>query len=829
MSLSDLPNELILEVVLYFDFEEDINSLARTTKRLYSVLNSYLYRHNIKHYDALGFESACKSRRSASVRKFFNEFKSFGLCDRSHRHMACATIGGYEDIVKYFLEKGVDPNDERSWVLTLELGSEIGDLFNDENPFEVAIMLGHEGVARLLAPHIPYVKNFVHPPRLDHHDPLAHYEGEHTMEIALEFGHLNTVKLLVEEFKCNIEPSRVRNVETGELTWCKITPLARAANKGHTDIVQYLLSAGASPNAVVRNQWYTVLWYAVSSGNLKTAQTLIEHGAEPDPCSEHIRSSDKYPLAWAAIYGDKKMVNLLLRHIDLERKIQCEKGDISYLLPIAAACGLENIVQRLLEKGCNVNATLSCGYYNLRDKTGTALSYASEFGHTGIVEILLNHDANLYGGSVDADMRPLAAAVSAGHQHIVELLLDAGTNPNPGFTVSPFTFSPKVLSMSPQESPPISPQESPSMSPQEPPSMFPQESLSISPQGSPSMSPQEVPSMFPQESPSISPQGSPSMSPEESPSMSPEGTPSMSSEESSSESSRETSIILLAVKHESIFKLLLNRGADPHMLDSPERAELLEEVIRSGNLSILKALLDTQLEFPIRDALDLPVDAMMLTAKEGPAMFDCMVQYLWDKYCLKPTPQSRESYEALESAIMCHHAPLVEKLLSQYGLKLECTRNHLALAACVSPWGGDEHAPVKSKATLDVLLRNGADINTKDSDDGQTCLYWLIEGQSVLGVELVIERGVELLPDFASGMTPLAFAVELKKVRMVKTLLRSIDALGLPLEDIKPHLQHAQTRISRKGQYPTVYHDKVNAQLTKALQYFYWRRKYPVP
>ncbi|KAK2812222.1 hypothetical protein FQN50_001580 [Emmonsiellopsis sp. PD_5] len=67
MILTDLPNELILDTVSFFDSETDINAFARACKKLYSVLNPYLYRYNVQHHESSALRWAVKLARRATV------------------------------------------------------------------------------------------------------------------------------------------------------------------------------------------------------------------------------------------------------------------------------------------------------------------------------------------------------------------------------------------------------------------------------------------------------------------------------------------------------------------------------------------------------------------------------------------------------------------------------------------------------------------------------------------------------------------------------------------------------------------------------------------
>ena len=53
MLLLNLPNEILLLIAENLQVEGDINAFARTNNRLYSILNPYLYRYNVKRKDSI--------------------------------------------------------------------------------------------------------------------------------------------------------------------------------------------------------------------------------------------------------------------------------------------------------------------------------------------------------------------------------------------------------------------------------------------------------------------------------------------------------------------------------------------------------------------------------------------------------------------------------------------------------------------------------------------------------------------------------------------------------------------------------------------------------
>mmetsp|Transcript_37040 Transcript_37040/g.97020 ORF Transcript_37040/g.97020 Transcript_37040/m.97020 type:complete len:243 (+) Transcript_37040:26-754(+) len=58
-----------------------------------------------------------------------------------------------------------------------------------------------------------------------------------------------------------------------------ITPLMRACEGGHVEIVECLLEHGANVNAVDQDGW-NALFFSAKTGNVNTLETLVDHGAK---------------------------------------------------------------------------------------------------------------------------------------------------------------------------------------------------------------------------------------------------------------------------------------------------------------------------------------------------------------------------------------------------------------------------------------------------------------------------------------------------------------------------------------------------------------------
>ena len=93
------------------------------------------------------------------------------------------------------------------------------------------------------------------------------------------------------------------------------------------------------------------------------------------------------------------------------------------------------------------------------------------------------------------------------------------------------------------------------------------------------------------------------------------------------------------------------------------------------------------------------------------------------------------------------------------------------------------------EAVVELLLENGAELETRDTRYGQTPLSWAVEKGHEAVVKLLLENGAELeTRDTRYGQTPLSWAVEKGQEAVVKLLLEN----GAELE----------TRDTRYGQTP---------------------------
>lgn len=226
--------------------------------------------------------------------------------------------------------------------------------------------------------------------------------------------------------------------------------LSEAARFGDVTAVEALLKAGADPDSP-NADGQTALMLVARTGNVPVARLLIRYGARVD-AKERVRGQTA--LHWAAAESNAGMVELLLRHhadpnarsllnadrrqVSAEPRIQWRPpGGLTPLL-YAARQGCLECVQDLVKGGADPN---------LPDPDGiTPLLIATENFHFDAAAYLLQHGASanqwdwwgrtpLY-AAVDLNTLPTGGRPdhlsldTTTSLKMIELLLDAGANPN---------------------------------------------------------------------------------------------------------------------------------------------------------------------------------------------------------------------------------------------------------------------------------------------------------------------------------------------------------------------------------------------------------------
>jgi ankyrin repeat protein len=136
MQLLYLANELLHCISENLELERDINAFAQANRRLYRLLNTYLYRHNIQQSRSSALLWGAQHGQEVTVRRLLGEGANVqALPNRNQTPLSAAAENGHEKVVKLLLKKGADVNARGG---------------NFDNALQAASARGHEQVVKLL-------------------------------------------------------------------------------------------------------------------------------------------------------------------------------------------------------------------------------------------------------------------------------------------------------------------------------------------------------------------------------------------------------------------------------------------------------------------------------------------------------------------------------------------------------------------------------------------------------------------------------------------------------------------------------------------------------
>ncbi|XP_075988671.1 uncharacterized protein LOC142984767 isoform X2 [Anticarsia gemmatalis] len=320
-------------------------------------------------------------------------------CGYSALHLAAEH--GYTELVKLLLESGAAV-DYRP-----DTGEEFPRTTLCDEPLRLAIRNKHYEVARLLLEHGA--------------DPNKRYFFGSEINLVSDPEYLE----LLLTFGANPD-SRDR---------AGLTPLMKAARQRKVtqsgmDAVLLLISYGADVNAMAdaRNDYRTVMHYAVLSGNPEVVNLLIKQGARVNyECPELSKPS---PLDLAILKGDVSMLQMLLA---AGAQVNASSSVIGSPLHVACSDNITNrkeIVKILLESGADPNLKV----YNDEDATQLRPALAEYLASNvepsaEIVAMLLRYGARVIMKTQfrdpDGILNHLQNITSEEYQHIFYLLLEA--------------------------------------------------------------------------------------------------------------------------------------------------------------------------------------------------------------------------------------------------------------------------------------------------------------------------------------------------------------------------------------------------------------------
>lgn len=237
------------------------------------------------------------------------------------------------------------------------------------------------------------------------------------------------------------------------------TPLHTAALRGRSDIIQYLISAGADSsiknnkgqtyrdmvtdpklllNLPVDEKGNTQLTHAVLDGNIKQIKTLLEEGADPNIGSSKLHIT---PLHWACQLERPDIVSLLLKY-----KANPNVQDMYWKTPLHYAVEGKNlkVIELLLKDWADPEIEDKKGktpYDLAKTKQQRDLIDTIYYGYTKLHNAVRENDFDevnkiLQEKKININAQtyrkatPLHIAVDSNFRKIVEILLQYGADPN---------------------------------------------------------------------------------------------------------------------------------------------------------------------------------------------------------------------------------------------------------------------------------------------------------------------------------------------------------------------------------------------------------------
>lgn len=281
---------------------------------------------------------------------------------------------------------------------------------NGLTPFESALVGGFSGIVKKLS---------------------VYYSTVHEVINANQFDFLQKI--------LDMAPHLARN----DLFRCR-TALGLAAEAGSTRCVSLLLDRGAGINAVYSNkQTATPLWLAASRGHLDTVRLLVDRGAHVESAAKE-QYINTTPLWIAALKGNFDVVTFLLK-VGAKVQVTAEIQFLSYLkrkqegtafLGAAISVGHIEAVRNLVEGGVDINKSsrweADLGNTELEQVNpqtwANPLWIAASIGHTGIVELLIQHGADIEARDSYYGMTPFQRAAQQKRSEVMVVLSEAGAD-----------------------------------------------------------------------------------------------------------------------------------------------------------------------------------------------------------------------------------------------------------------------------------------------------------------------------------------------------------------------------------------------------------------
>lgn len=420
--LLNLPDELLLCVADCLETGNDINSLSRVNRHLHTLLNSYLYRHNVQHSGSSALFWAAMKGEAETARMLLKQgakvnIKSskLNLHPRSYGQVTplwLATYEGHLQTAKVLLEGNANP--------------EASDRPTHNTPLHLAATRGYEDIVSLLLqqPGInadprnrkgktplfcaathgfhKIVKRLLD---MDDVNINTNASGPTPLMSAMTCDHSQVVDLLLQHPSINLGP------QSPQRRW-ECTPLSLATSLSQTLTIKHFLQKNVDVNAREPTTGSTALLHAISNKHAEIVKLLLDHGAD---VNIFYPAQNGTPLIEACRHSNIQIIALLL---NAGAEVNAQGGLYGNALQ-AASCRSVPAAKLLLLKGADVHA--ASGFY------ASALHAAVDAGFEELVQTYLDMGAKV--NSCDQNGgTALHSAVYCGYLDIVKTLIDRGAD-----------------------------------------------------------------------------------------------------------------------------------------------------------------------------------------------------------------------------------------------------------------------------------------------------------------------------------------------------------------------------------------------------------------
>jgi ankyrin repeat protein len=327
MPLLDLPNEILLSIAECLEYSWDVNCLVRVNQHTYTLLSPYLYRHDLQYTPISTLDCGVTLGWDIIVRKLMDKKVLPREYDKHYlqKKMAVAAKNGHLQVLSLFMESWTRLHRlpfRRAPNISIYLGSALLQ----------AVTSGHDTIALLL---LSYGA-----------DPTVCPETwscitEYPLGMAATCGRLPVLKGMIEMSRKTQYKNPINLVHL----------LFQAVGGGHPNIIRYLIELGADPNA--QQEGHYAIGSAAMRGGVEAVRCLLECGA--DPCPALPNGATLGPLCLAVSRGKPYSAKLLLNRVNTDEYLASDK-ELVPLLCCAAACGAEDLVRKLLRRGCDPDA-----------------------------------------------------------------------------------------------------------------------------------------------------------------------------------------------------------------------------------------------------------------------------------------------------------------------------------------------------------------------------------------------------------------------------------------------------------------------------------------